>query len=106
MVPNCPNENRARDVLAQACQQAGITAVDLTVTVIDSDEHAQRRQFIGSPTFLIEGADPFAAPGTPAAVACRMYPTPAGLSGTPDVAALQDALVKACADPATAADDR
>jgi hypothetical protein len=106
VVPDCPNEAPAREVLGRAAQLAGVLDLNLTITVIDSDEEARRRGFIGSPTFLIEGVDPFAVPGAPAAVACRVYPSPGGLSGTPEVGALRDALVSACADPATGTDDR
>jgi hypothetical protein len=106
VVPDCPNEAPAREVLDRAAGLAGVLDLELTVTVIDGDEEAQRRGFIGSPTFLIEGVDPFPVPGAPTAVACRVYRTEAGLSGTPDVGALQEALVRASAGPATAAGDR
>jgi hypothetical protein len=94
VVPDCPNEAPARALLDRAAQLAGVLELDLRVTVIDSDEEARRRGFIGSPTFLVEGVDPFPVPGAPAAVACRVYPTAAGLSGVPDVGALQNALVR------------
>jgi hypothetical protein len=95
VVPDCPHEASARAVLNQAAQLAGVLDLELTITVIDSDEEAHRRGFIGSPTFLIEGVDPFPVPGAPPAVACRVYLTAAGHAGTPDVAALQKALTRA-----------
>jgi hypothetical protein len=67
----------------------------LIVTVIETDEEAQRRGFVGSPTFQIEGADPFGVAGASAGLTCRVYWTQAGLSGVPDVAALRHALVAA-----------
>jgi hypothetical protein len=106
VVPDCPNEVAAHEVVAQAAALAEVVDLDVTITVIDSDEEAQRRGFAGSPTFLIEGIDPFAVPGAPTGVACPVYPTAGGLSGTPDVFALREALLRACAAPATSADDR
>jgi len=51
--------------------------------------------FTGSPTILIDGVDPFAEPGRPAGLACRMYRTATGLAGTPDPADLREVLSKA-----------
>ena len=106
VVPDCPNEVAAHEVLAAAAALAEVVDLDVTVTVIDSDEEAQLRGFAGSPTFLIEGIDPFAVPGAPAGMACRLYPTAGGLSGTPDVFALREALLREYAAPATSADER
>ncbi len=65
-----------------------------TVTVVATDEEAQRRGFRGSPTFLIDGTDPFAAPDAPTGLTCRLYPTAAGLSPVPEPTALRDALLR------------
>lgn len=47
----------------------------------------------GSPTFLVDGVDPFAVPGAPASVACRLYRRPDGRAeGAPSVADLRRAL--------------
>jgi hypothetical protein len=106
VVADCPHEALARAVLRDAAEQAGLANVPVAVTVIETDEQARIRGFIGSPTFLVDGVDPFAVPGAPTAVACRLYPTPDGLSGVPTVAALRDALVRAGTFPANAAADR
>lgn len=67
----------------------------VTTTVIDTDEQALARGFTGSPTFLINGRDPFAEPGAAIAVACRSYRTPVGLAGVPPFAELREALRRA-----------
>ncbi|MGI8870360.1 MAG: hypothetical protein ACR2F6_16310 [Mycobacteriales bacterium] len=67
----------------------------MTVTVIDSVKEAQRRAFVGSPTFLIDGVDPFAVPGAPTGVTCRVYATARGMAGVPEVEHLRDALLRA-----------
>ena len=91
VVPDCPNEAPAYGLTLAALTELNVTA-SVTVTVIDTDEHAQARSFTGSPTFLIEGRDPFAEPGAMVGLACRMYPTPSGLSGVPGRKELRDEL--------------
>jgi hypothetical protein len=50
----------------------------------------------GSPTLLVDGADPFAAPGGGPAVACRLYRGEDGrLDGSPTVEALRRVLEQA-----------
>ena len=44
--------------------------------------------FIGSPTIRIDGMDPFATGSEQVGLACRLYLTPTGPSGSPDVAQL------------------
>jgi hypothetical protein len=95
VVPDCPNEHPARQALQKAAALAGLGAVPVTVTVIDSDGQAQRRKFVGSPTFLFDGTDPFAVPGAPTGLMCRVYSTPGGLAGAPTVEQLRDALMAA-----------
>jgi len=97
VVPNCPNEAIARDVLGVALEQASVEAA-VTVTVIESDDEAQRRRFVGSPTFLIDGVDPFSGAGAPGGLTCRLYETVDGLAAVPTVGSLRDALSRARVD--------
>ena len=91
VVPDCPNEARAFDVTLVALAELNVTA-SVFVTVIDTDEQARARGFTGSPTFLIDGRDPFAEPGATVGLACRMYRTPAGLAGVPGVDEVRNEL--------------
>ncbi len=59
---------------------------------VETAEDAERLGFIGSPTVLIDGSDPFAAPGSPVGLACRLYVTPEGLAGSPTVDQLAEVL--------------
>ncbi len=64
--------------------------------VILDEEQAARFGMRGSPTLLVDGADPFAAPGTPPSVSCRIYRGPEGRAeGAPSVAELRRALAEA-----------
>jgi len=107
VVPDCPNEAEAIAAVQAAARQVGLGEVVVRTTVIDSDEQARGHGFAGSPTFLIDGVDPFAEPGAPIGVACRMYLTKGGgPAGVPDLAQLRAALVRACASRSSAAGGR
>ncbi|MET7543091.1 hypothetical protein [Streptomyces sp. NPDC005507] len=49
----------------------------------------------GSPTFVIDGCDPFAEPGRAQGLAGRMCRTPVGLAGLPGPDQLRQALTSA-----------
>ena len=67
-------------------------------TVHYTPEAAIEHAFRGSPTVLIDGADPFADPDDPVRLSCRVYITedgPAGSprpAGSPSLHQLQDAI--------------
>lgn len=65
------------------------------ISVIASQQQAEEREFVGSPTILVDGVDPFAVAGQSAAFACRVYATPAGLSGVPPLGDVVCALTAA-----------
>lgn len=90
-VPGCPNAPVLEQRLAEAL--AGWPAATVTRRVIADAHEAARWGMRGSPTLLIDGRDPFAAPGAGPAVACRLYEADDGrLDGAPTVAALRRAL--------------
>jgi len=94
-VQDCPNGSGALSVLRLACERVGLAAQPVRTTVIDSPAQARKRGFVGSPTILIDGVDPFAVPGQRSAVACRVYATAAGLSGVPPLGPVITALAAA-----------
>lgn len=59
---------------------------------VESPEEAEALGFLGSPTILVNGRDPFAATGEPVGLACRVYETPEGLAGSPTIDQLRAAL--------------
>lgn len=83
--PGCPNVALVRQRVADAL--ARLTGADPEVVVeeIADPDKAVRRDFHGSPTLLVDGIDPFADAGSPAAFACRTYRTEAGIEGAPSV---------------------
>ena len=91
VVPECPNERTAYDLVSATLAELRISA-PVTRTVIADEEDARARGFTGSPTVLVDGEDPFALAGAPVAVACRVYRTPEGLAGVPPREQLREAL--------------
>jgi hypothetical protein len=71
--PDCPHEAAAAELLTSALEDVGLGSAGYTVTVIAAQADADRRHFIGSLTFSVDGDDIFAEPGRPASVACRIY---------------------------------
>jgi hypothetical protein len=92
VVPDCPHEAPAAHLLRAALYDIGLGSVGHTVAVIDTQADAERRHFVGSPTFCVDGEDVFPEPGRPAAVACRVYP---GAGAVPSTRDLRRALKRA-----------
>lgn len=90
-VPGCPNAPLARRRIA-----AALNGRVVSVEVADEVVAAQRRM-TGSPTILVNGADPFATPGSRPSVSCRLY---RHADGTVDGAPTEEGLRRAfAADP-------
>lgn len=80
---SCPSHEEGLALLREAAREAGV-ALDLDAVEVASDEQAARRGFVGSPTYLIGGRDPFPVDGpphTPSHDACRAYARPGGRVG-------------------------
>lgn len=88
----CPNWKTTDAHLRRLIGQHDI---EVDHELIDSIERADEAHFRGSPTVLIEGVDPFADEEAPVGLACRIYQTDEGPSGSPTLRQLQDAIVSA-----------
>ena len=66
--------------------------VDVHHQLIETPEAAAEHEFRGSPTVLIDGVDPFADPGAPIGLSCRVYETEAGFAGSPTLGQLEAAI--------------
>lgn len=96
VVPDCPNEANAINLVRTAVGDTHV-ASHITRTVITTEQQAHERGFTGSPTILLNGTDPFAKPGQPIGLSCRLYSTPGGLRGIPDLTDLRRALKQVAA---------
>ncbi|TWP36887.1 hypothetical protein FGL98_08690 [Leekyejoonella antrihumi] len=96
VVPDCPNETDAAALITTAVADARVLAT-VTRTVIATPDQARQRGFVGSPTILLNGSDPFAQPDAVVALACRLYSTPDGLRGVPTLSDLRQELQRVAA---------
>jgi hypothetical protein len=91
-VPDCPNAAAFEERLAAAL--AGRPGAVVRRREVADELEAAEAGMCGSPTLLINGVDPFAAPG----LACRLYRDVTGrAAGAPPVEALRRALEQASA---------
>ena len=104
VVPDCPGAAPALEMLRAALTHAELTRLEVPVTVIADEHQARERRFAGSPTFLIDGVDPFAEPGRPIGMSCRIYRDTAGHGGNlPPLAELIRAIRHAAGQTEAAA---
>lgn len=84
----CPNWKLADERLR------AVLGPDSTIQyrLVESQEDAEQLGFTGSPTVLVDGVDPFAKPGAPVGLACRVYLTAAGREGAPSIEQLREAM--------------
>lgn len=90
-VPDCPNASALTDRLDAAL--AGRRDVAIESHEVRDQAEAAVRRMTGSPTLLVDGADPFAVAGQAPSLSCRLYADEAGvLSGAPTLDQLRAAL--------------
>jgi hypothetical protein len=90
-VPDCPNVMLLEERLAQVLE--GRRDVTVSRQVIADEDEAASRGMHGSPTILVDGIDPFAEPGQPASVSCRLYRDGGGqVDGAPSVSQLRQTI--------------
>jgi len=92
LVPSCPHQAAAENLLRTALADIGLPTDFQTLTVTDEQTEPG---FAGSPTFRVEGVDLFPASGQSGGVSCRLYRSESGLSGLSDLPALRQALKRA-----------
>jgi hypothetical protein len=92
VIPECPNEGAAAELLRRALDDVGLTQVPFRTHVVESERDAERLSFVGSPTVRIDGEDPFAESRRPVGLACRVYVTDGVRRGVPDLRRLRQAL--------------
>ena len=90
-VLDCPNGPIVDERLAIVL--AGRSDVTVQHQVVNTAAEAEQVGMHGSPTVLVDGRDPFAAPDAPGSVSCRLYRGADGLTeGAPPVGELRRVL--------------
>ena len=88
-VPECPNT----PVLAERLNHVLPATARVEQCDVHDHDEAASLGMAGSPTLLIDGVDPFAAPGQVPSLTCRLYLDEHGTrSGAPSVRQLRAAL--------------
>ncbi|WP_407840697.1 hypothetical protein ACE1OC_37125 [Streptomyces sp. DSM 116496] len=62
-MPDCPHHKPATERLRRVLEDIGSSTTIATRVITDQAEAERRIGFIGSPTILIDGRDPFPEPG-------------------------------------------
>jgi hypothetical protein len=95
VIPDCPHRAAAEAFVRSALDDLGLRSVPVRVTVVETQEDAERLRLAGSPTILVDGWDPFAPPGAEPTLACRIYRDGDAL---PDARELRQALKRVAAE--------
>jgi hypothetical protein len=80
------------DRLREAIRAEGLVNINPILEQVATPEDAERLRFVGSPTVLVDGRDPFSGGGGTFGLSCRVYQTPEGLAGSPTTEQLQSVL--------------
>lgn len=91
----CPHWRTLHDRQRQVLREEGLLDVEPILELVETAEDAERLRFVGSPTILIEGRDPFGEAEDGFGLSCRVYMTPDGLAGSPTLDQLRAALREA-----------
>ena len=89
---SCPHWREAEQRLLRAVADLGRADVEIVHQRVDSHEDAERLDFHGSPTILIDDRDPFPGRDVAFRLGCRVYRTEEGTEGAPSVAQLRYVL--------------
>jgi hypothetical protein len=84
-VPGCPGAAALRRLLAPIVAER--PDIQVTWHTVRDEDQARHQGMTGSPTLLVDGADPFGLPGQPPSLSCRLYLGPDGRPGPAPTAA-------------------
>ena len=93
----CPSSDEALAELREEMAAIGLDPHAVSVLEVDTEDDAEREEFVGSPTIRIDGRDVQPA-DEPAGLTCRIYRLRDGrVSPLPDRADVGDALAASIA---------
>jgi hypothetical protein len=90
-IDDCPSWQSGLENLKTVLQMEGINIPVVLVKVKDNND-ANRRKFLGSPSFLVDGEDLWPEERDVYSLSCRVYITPEGIKGWPSVDMLRKKL--------------
>lgn len=87
----CPSWRDGLKILESALQELHIATRPELFKVKDAAE-ASHLEFLGSPSFLVNGQDLWPERRASYALSCRVYATPSGIQGTPTIEMLKEKI--------------
>jgi hypothetical protein len=87
----CPSWEGALENLKATLAAEGLEA-DICLVRVEDDTDAARLNFLGSPSFRVNGVDLWQEQRKHYNLSCRVYTTPQGLRGVPTVELLREKL--------------
>jgi hypothetical protein len=87
----CPSWQSGLENLKAALAAEDMQA-EIRLVQVDNNDEAGRLRFLGSPSFHVNGADLWPEEREMFALSCRVYSTPQGMRGAPDVEMLREKL--------------
>ena len=88
---DCPSWQDGLENLKVALKQEDVAA-EIRLVRVDDDTQAAAFNFLGSPSFQVNGQDWWPEDRTTFHLSCRVYPTPTGMQGAPTVEMLRKML--------------
>ena len=88
----CPSWQAGLENLKAALTAEGMQA-EIRLVQVKDDAEAARLNFLGSPSFRVNGEDLWPEQSDQYAFSCRVYSTPLGMKGAPNVEMLRQKLV-------------
>jgi hypothetical protein len=85
----CPHWKLSNERVRHVLKDVSRDDVTIEYQFVDSPETAERIGFLGSPTILVDGRDPFANGTEEVGTSCRVFRTEDGVQGTPSLAQLR-----------------
>lgn len=87
----CPSWPQGLENLKTALAAEKIDA-EINLVKVESDAQAASLKFLGSPSFQIDGIDLWPEDRQVFGLSCRVYATPSGIKGFPNLEALRQKL--------------
>jgi hypothetical protein len=92
----CPSSDEALAELREEMAALGLDPDGVWVREVDTDDDAEREEFVGSPTIRVDGRDVQPPNDEPVGLTCRVYRLRDGrISALPDREDVRDRLVAA-----------
>ena len=89
---DCPNWRSTEALVNEALRLVNRSDVSVVRRRVETEEQAVQLGFVGSPTVLVDGRDPFSTGGEPVGLACRVFSDSEGLRGAPSLDQLVEVL--------------